>query len=176
MATNEGIKLKTNHKKNRRSTVTSFIHTFPNLLLHVLLDYKMTLGTAFPVIPRPYESRSSQSGFVRFWYVTQVHGSERLGKMETRFLISCTKRHRKTLVNFLHYCKSFQSVKIPKAQKYITYETKKMQTDQRITGFITILPINRLRTHPSLLAAKDVSLPRNYPSGVERGETTVFTG
>ena len=96
MATNEGIKLKTNLKlklnskyalkqKNRRSTVTSFILTFPNLLLHVLLDYKMTLGTAFPVIPRPYESRSSQSGFVRFWYVTQVHGSERLGKMETSF-------------------------------------------------------------------------------------------
>lgn len=94
---------------------------------------------AFPVIPRPYGSRSNQSGLVRFGKVTQVHGSEGLGKMGTRFLISCTKRHRKTLVNFLHYWKCFQGVKIPKAQIYITYETKKMQTDVGITGFTTIL-------------------------------------
>ena len=94
---------------------------------------------AFPVTPRPYGSRSNQSGLVRFGKVTQVHGSEGLGKMGTRFLISCTKRHRKTLVNFLHYWKCFQGVKIPKAQIYITYETKKMQTDVGITGFTTIL-------------------------------------
>ena len=46
----------------------------------VLLDHKKTLGTAFPAIARPYGSRSNQSGLVRFGYVTQVHGSEGLGK------------------------------------------------------------------------------------------------
>ena len=82
-------------------------------------------------------------------------------KTGTRFLISCTKRHRKALVNFLHYWKCFQGVKIPKAQIYITYETKKMQTDRRITGFTTILPWHFLKPpHSDKQAANTAVSPR----------------